>query len=76
MPLMMSYSRRQERAADKFALDHIKEPYAQISTEKKLSDIDLADDKPNPFIEFWFHSHPSAEKRIKMAQKWAAENKS
>lgn len=75
MPLMMAYSRKQEAAADYFALEQIKDPLAQISTEKKLSDIDLSDDKPNAFVEFWFHSHPSAEKRIKMAQKWAAENK-
>ncbi len=74
MPLMMAYSRKQEAAADKFALDHIKDSSSQISTEKKLCDIDLADDKPNAFIEFWFHSHPCAEKRIKMAEQWAAEN--
>ncbi len=76
MPLMTAYSRKQEAAADKFALDHIKDPLSQISTEKKLCDIDLSDDKPNPFVEFWFHTHPSAEKRIRMAEKWAAENKS
>ena len=74
MPLMMAYSRKQEAAADKFALDYIKDSSSQISTEKKLCDIDLADDKPNAFIEFWFHGHPCAEKRIKMAEQWAAEN--
>ncbi len=76
MPLMMGYSRKQETAADRFALDHIRDPIAQILTEKKLCDIDLADDKPNAFIEFWFHSHPSAEKRIKIAKQWINENKS
>jgi len=75
MPLSMAYSRKQEAAADKFGIDHTKDPLAWISTEKKLCDIDLADDKPNAFIEFWFHSHPSAEKRIKMAKQWTAENK-
>ncbi len=76
LPISMSFSRRQERAADWFALDYVKEPYAQISTERRLADHDLGDENPNPIIEFWFHSHPSAEKRIRMVEKWMKTNKS
>jgi STE24 endopeptidase len=75
MPLMMWYSRHQECAADEFALDYIKDPMAQISTEKRLADIDLTDDNPDSFVEFWFHSHPSAKKRIHQVIEWMTRNK-
>ena len=74
MPISMIYSRRMERKADGFALDHIKDPLAQISTDKKLCDIDLSDDNPPKLVEFWFHSHPSGRKRIKQSKDWLAEH--
>ena len=70
LPLPMAYSRKQEKAADIFALDYVKDPLAQISTEKRLADLDLVDENPHPFIEFWFHSHPAPEKRVKYTKEW------
>jgi STE24 endopeptidase len=70
LPIMMSYSRKQEKAADIFALDYVKDPLAQISTEKKLADLDLGDENPHPLVEFWLHSHPSPEKRVKYTKEW------
>jgi STE24 endopeptidase len=34
----------------------------------KLAETNLADTAPHPLVEFWFHDHPSIEKRIKAAQ--------
>ncbi|MBN2421456.1 M48 family metallopeptidase [Candidatus Woesearchaeota archaeon] len=75
MPISMAYSRKLENAADKFALDTVKDPLAQISTEKRLSDHDLVDERPNKFIEFWFYSHPCTEERIRRVKVWMEENK-
>lgn len=75
MPPLMIYSRKLETAADTFALDEIKDPLAQISSEKRLADVDLSDNKPNPFVEFWFYSHPSADKRIKNVKEWMKAQK-
>jgi STE24 endopeptidase len=70
MPLDNAYSRRRETAADLFGLNVSKKPKAQISTEKRLADMALGDDNPHPLVEFFFFSHPSAKKRIKMAEDW------
>jgi STE24 endopeptidase len=37
---------------------------------EKLAFQNLADDEPNKFIEFWFHSHPSVKRRVKEAEKY------
>jgi len=73
MPVTNSYSRRMERQADWFGLEASKKPKAQISTEKRLADLALSDDKPHPLVELFLYSHPSAEKRIRMVKEW--ENK-
>lgn len=76
MPISMAYSRKMENAADLFALDYVKDPVAQLSTEKRLADHDLVDDKPHPLFEFWFFSHPSPSNRIKKIYEWVKANKS
>ncbi|MBI2543224.1 MAG: M48 family metallopeptidase [Candidatus Aenigmarchaeota archaeon] len=70
MPMTNTYSRHMETKADEFALQHVRKAVAQVSTEKRLADMHLADLKPHPFIEFWLFSHPSTMKRIEMAQRW------
>jgi STE24 endopeptidase len=40
------------------------------SMMEKLAFQNLADDEPNKFIEFWFHSHPSVKRRVKEAEKY------
>lgn len=75
MPPIMAYSRKHENAADLFALEQIKDPLAQISSEKRFADLDLIDDKPNALIEFWLYSHPSPAKRIKMVESWIKTHK-
>ena len=60
--------------ADTFALEVSKKPVAQISTEKRLADIALSDDKPNRWAEFFFFTHPSVDKRIKNVKEWIRRN--
>lgn len=69
-PLLLAYSRRIEGHADWFALDATRKPGAYVSTEKRLSDIDLANDSPHPIVEFFFYSHPPTKKRIEMVKAW------
>jgi Zn-dependent protease with chaperone function len=39
---------------------------------EKLAELNLAESRPHPWIEFIFHSHPSIEKRIASAQELPA----
>lgn len=75
MPIVNGYSRRMESAADKFALDNVRKPEAQISTERRLTDMHLSEVSAHPLIEFWMYSHPSTVKRIQMAEKWKKKKK-
>jgi len=70
MPLTNSFSRRWERQADWFGLEASKKPEAQISTEKRLADLALSDDRPHPLIEWWLYTHPPASKRVEMVREW------
>lgn len=70
MPITNTHSRWRESNADKFALIHLNKPEAQVSTEKRLADTTLSTLKANPFIEFWLFTHPSVDRRIKMAEEW------
>lgn len=75
MPIANAHSRWREAQADEFALKYAKKPAAQVSTEKRLADLSLADLEPHPLIEFLLFTHPSTIKRIKMAQEWKIRTK-
>jgi len=64
MPVTNSISRKYEYEADEFAVTSTGDKNSFISSLQKLSKINLADEDPNPVIEFIFHSHPSIKKRI------------
>jgi len=70
MPVGNTYSRWRESQADKFALEHVRKPLAQVSTEKRLSDLNLSELKPHPLTELWLYTHPSTIRRIRMAENW------
>jgi len=59
-----------ERAADAYALKTAGNRQAFINAMRKLASVNLADSEPHPLIEFFFHSHPSIEKRIQAAERW------
>ncbi len=72
---MMAYSRKREKAADIFALNATGKVEAQVSCEKRLSDMNLGDDSPPSLVEYFLYSHPCAKKRIEYALDWKKENK-
>ena len=70
MPISNWISRRIEWQADVFSLRIAEDPQAQVSTERRLADMNLSDDKPHRLIELLFYTHPPAWKRIKLAEDW------
>ena len=76
MPLANTYWRHREARADYFAIDSTRKPDANASADKRLADIDLADDDPHSLLEFIFDNHPSIKKRVAMAEQWKKEHAS
>lgn len=64
MPVTNFISRKFEYEADEFAVKTTNDKESFVSALNKLSKINLADENPNPLIEFIFYSHPSIKKRI------------
>ncbi len=57
-------SRKYEYEADAYAVKSSNKKEAFIKTLEKLTDQNLGDKEPHPFIEWFFYSHPSIKKRI------------
>jgi len=70
LPAINAYSRRREHAADVFALEATGRPEDFISAMRSLGEQNLAQEDPNPIMEFLFHSHPSLGKRIRFAEQY------
>jgi STE24 endopeptidase len=68
LPLINTYSRWREAAADRFALDTIDDPDSFIRAMEKLAEQNLADRSPHRLMEIVFHSHPPIDKRIARAR--------
>jgi STE24 endopeptidase len=73
LPLVNTFSRARERAADAFALRATGMAESFISAMEKLGRQNLSETRPHPLIEAVFHSHPSIEKRVAFARAWVAE---
>lgn len=67
MPIVNGFSRRLEREADLYALDLTDDSLAFVSSMERLGRLNMANESPHPVIEFIFYSHPSIEKRVRMA---------
>jgi len=63
-PLTSLISRKYEYEADRYAITSTGKPEAFKETLEKLTDQNLGDKDPHPFIEWFFYSHPSIKKRI------------
>ncbi len=63
-PLSNILSRKYEYEADEYAISVTGKSDAFISTLEKLTDQNLGDRQPHPFVEWFFYSHPSVQKRI------------
>jgi len=64
-PISNIISRKYEYQADEYAVVSTKNPEAFKQTLKKLTEQNLGDEDPHPFVEWFFYSHPSIKNRIK-----------
>jgi len=70
-PLGNILSRKFEFEADEYAINETKKPLAFIKTLEKLTDQNLGDKEPHPFVEWFFYSHPSIKNRISAIERFA-----
>lgn len=70
-PLGNILSRKFEYEADEYAINETKKPFAFIKTLEKLTDQNLGDKEPHPFVEWFFYSHPSIKNRIGAIERFA-----
>lgn len=72
LPVANAMSRTQERRADRFALDLTRQAPAFISAMKRLSQQNLAEERPSRLVQWLFYSHPPIRERLQAAREWAA----
>jgi len=70
MPISNAFSRWRENLADEFALHMTGKAQAYISALTRLSNQNLAEVDPEPWVEFLLHSHPALKKRIQRAENY------
>jgi STE24 endopeptidase len=63
-PIINIISRKYEYEADQYAIESTRKSKAFINTLEKLTEQNLGDKDPHPFVEWFFYSHPSIKKRI------------
>ncbi|OGU33645.1 MAG: hypothetical protein A2068_10210 [Ignavibacteria bacterium GWB2_35_6b] len=62
-PISNIISRKFEYEADEYAVKSTGKKEAFISTLDKLTEQNLGDREPHPFVEWFFYSHPSIKNR-------------
>jgi STE24 endopeptidase len=68
-PLENAISRHFERQCDRYALDRTGLNFAFITAFRKLARLNKDDPNPHPLEVFLFHSHPSINQRLAMAER-------
>jgi STE24 endopeptidase len=68
MPIGNAFSRWRERRADAYAIEATGNGQAYASALTRLANQNLADADPEPWVEFFLHSHPALNKRIARAE--------
>lgn len=63
-PVSNSISRKFEHEADFYVVISTHKTEEFIKTLEKLTDQNLGDREPHPFVEWFFYSHPSVKNRI------------
>ena len=71
-PVLAAWSRRLEREADQVALEITRDPTAFVGAMERLADLNLAERRPGRIKEWLLATHPSIERRIRAAERWAA----
>jgi len=72
-PIGNILSRKYEYEADRYAIESTLKPESFINTLNKLTDQNLGDREPHPFIEWFFYSHPSIKNRINAIRAFVSE---
>jgi STE24 endopeptidase len=72
-PIGNILSRKYEYEADRYAIESTHKPESFIKTLNKLTDQNLGDREPHPFIEWFFYSHPSIKNRINAIRNFVNE---
>jgi STE24 endopeptidase len=72
-PIGSAISRKYEYEADEYAVETTRNPSAFASTLKKLTEQNLSDKEPHPFVEWFFYSHPSIKNRLNALKKYSEE---
>jgi len=70
MPALNAYSRFNERQADRYAFQSIRNVQPFISSMNKLAAQNLAERTPTKWVEWFFHSHPAISRRVAAAEAW------
>ncbi len=73
-PLTNIISRKFEYEADEYAVVSTNKVSSFISVLEKLTEQNLGDKNPHPFVEWFFYSHPSISKRILAINKFVKES--
>jgi len=68
-PLSNILSRKFEYQADEYAVKETGKPTEFVKTLEKLTEQNLGDKEPHPFVEWFFYSHPSINNRIAAIKK-------
>ena len=76
LPVANLLSRRQERRADRYALDLTGNHEAFVSGLRRLGTEHLVEERPTRFVEWCFHSHPPVAERMAAARRHRAETRS
>ena len=72
-PIVNILSRKYEYEADRYAIESTLKLESFINTLNKLTDQNLGDREPHPFIEWFFYSHPSIKNRINAIRDFVSE---
>jgi len=72
-PLMLAWSRRDERRADRYALTLTGNAEALLSVLRRLAALNLAEERPSRVAEVFFASHPSFPERVAAIRRWSGE---
>jgi STE24 endopeptidase len=75
LPLSNAVSRRYEAEADWIALRSTNDPRSFVAVERKLVLSGLIDPDPPGWLSFWTGTHPSAMRRIAMAEAFSARSR-
>lgn len=72
-PLTNIISRKFEYEADEYSVVSTRKVSSFISVLEKLTEQNLGDKNPHPFVEWYFYSHPSISKRISAINEFVKE---